>query len=375
MRNLVVFGGSSHPELTERICRRLGVSPGKAKLSKFSNNETSVEMNESVRERDVYIVQSGCGHVNNNLMELLIMISACKIASAKRITAVIPYFPYSRQADVPFKTSGAPLAQLPPATPSAAATPLYKANSQNVEDVSSQLLTRLASEFQVEDEKTPYREWVARSGQLIADLLTCAGADHIITMDLHDAQFQGFFDCPVDNLQSMPLMIKYIRSEIPNYQDWVIVSPDAGGAKRATSIAEKLYMDFALIHKERRQITSQKQEFILVGDVEGKNCIILDDITDTSYTITQAAKLLRKKGALKITALVSHAILSANAVENIEKSAIDEMVVSNSVPQHQHITSPKIKMFDVTPIFSESIRRIHFGESLSILFDPMHAIV
>ncbi|KAI7865699.1 phosphoribosyltransferase-like protein [Spinellus fusiger] len=376
MRNLVVFGGSSHPELTDLICRRLGIKAGKTKLQKFSNNETSVELYESVRECDVYIIQSGCGHVNDNFIELLIMINACKIASAKRITCVIPYFPYSRQADVPHKAAGAPLARLPDTTP---ATPHGEPPLHSTEDLSQQLLKKLTQAATGEEtnrEKAPYREWVARSGTLIANLLTCAGADHIITMDLHDAQFQGFFDCPVDNLRSMPLMIKYIMHQIPNYQNAVIVSPDAGGAKRATSIADKLCMDFALIHKERRQVRTERAELILVGDVRGKNCILVDDIADTSFTITKAAALLRKKGALKIYAIVSHAILSAGAIESIERSAIDEMAVSNSVvSQHQRITTQKIKVFDVAPIFSEAIRRIHFGESLSILFDANHAIV
>ncbi|KAG0164759.1 ribose-phosphate pyrophosphokinase [Apophysomyces sp. BC1034] len=377
MRNLVVFGGSSHPALTKAICNRLGVSPGKTKLSKFSNNETSVEINESVRERDVFIIQSGCGHVNDNFIELLIMINACKVASAKRITAVIPYFPYSRQADVPFKPSGAPLARLPPATPKYPPTPQQQQN--DVEDVTKQLMRRLAqASFQEqqygEEGKSQYREWLARSGTLIANLLTCAGANHIITMDLHDAQFQGFFDCPVDNLISRPLMIKHIRLHVPNYQNAVIVSPDAGGAKRATAIAETLCMDFALIHKERRQITTQKTDLMLVGDVRGKECILIDDIADTSFTITKAAKMLRENGALKIYAIVSHALLSSNAMENIEQSAIDQFVVSNSIPQEQHTKISTLQVFDVAPIFSEAIRRIHYGESLSVLFDATHAL-
>ncbi|KAI8388464.1 phosphoribosyltransferase-like protein [Radiomyces spectabilis] len=374
MRNLIVFGGSSHPELTAAICRRLGICPGKTKLSKFSNNETSVEMHESVRERDVYIVQSGCGHVNDNLIELLVMINACKIASAKRITVVVPYFPYSRQADVPFKPSGAPLTKLPPATPKYPPEP-----SHQQEDIAKQVLRRLAQtslqDQKPEEPKNRYREWVARSGRLVADLLTCAGADHIITMDLHDAQFQGFFDCPVDNLISKPLMIKYIRLHIPNYQDAVIVSPDAGGAKRATSVADRLCMDFALIHKERRQIVTQKTDLMLVGDVRGKVCILIDDIADTSYTITKAAKMLRENGATKVIALVSHALLSANAIENIDQSALDELIVSNSIPLDPHINSPKIKVFDVAPIFTEAIRRTHFGESLSMLFDTKHDLL
>ncbi|KAI8331929.1 phosphoribosyltransferase-like protein [Chlamydoabsidia padenii] len=360
MRNLVVLGGSSHPELTASICRRLGIPPGQAKLSKFSNQETSVEIKESVRERDVYIIQSGCGNVNDNFVELLIMINGAKIASAKRITAVIPHFPYSRQPDVPYKTSGAPLPSLPPATP--------KHNNATVVD-QQDLGKHIAKKL---DNRNPeYRPWLARSGTLIADLLTCAGADHIITMDLHDAQFQGFFDCPVDNLVSRALMMKYIRHHIPNYQQAVIVSPDAGGAKRATAIAEKLCMDFALVHKERRQKITQKKDLMLVGDVRGKACILVDDIADTTYTITKAARMLRDHGALTIYAIVSHALLSsANAVENIDSSAIDQLIVSNSVPQR--LSSPKIKVFDVAPLFAEAIRRSHFGESMSLLLNPSY---
>ncbi|ORZ22266.1 phosphoribosyltransferase-like protein [Absidia repens] len=382
MRNLVVLGGSSHPELTEAVCRRLGIPPGQVKLGKFSNHETSVEIKESVRERDVYIIQSGCGNVNDNFIELLIMINGAKIASAKRVTVVIPCFPYSRQPDVPYKSSGAPLASLPPSTPK-------QAKPVDEEDVGKQLMRKLATtSLQQQQQKQQaddpplspcssknnpdYRPWLARSGTLIADLLTCAGADHVITMDLHDAQFQGFFDCPVDNLVSRALMMKYIRLHLPNYQQAVIVSPDAGGAKRATAIAEKLCMDFALVHKERRQKLTQKTDLMLVGDVRGKECILVDDIADTSYTITKAAKMLRDHGALKIYAIVSHALLSANALENIEQSAIDQLIVSNSVPQAQHLHSPKIKVFDVAPLFAEAIRRSHFGESMSLLLNPRY---
>lgn len=192
MRNLVVLGGSSHPELTLAICRRLGIPPGQAKLGKFSNHETSVEIKESVREQDVYIIQSGCGHVNDNLIELLVMINGAKIASAKRITAVIPHFPYSRQPDVPYKSSGAPLASLPPATPK-------HPKPVDQQDLGRQLMRKLAS-TSLQDEppacsssknNPDYRPWLARSGTLIADLLTCAGADHIITMDLHDPQVRA----------------------------------------------------------------------------------------------------------------------------------------------------------------------------------------
>ncbi|KAG0745660.1 hypothetical protein G6F57_006699 [Rhizopus arrhizus] len=373
MRNLVVLGGSSHPEFTDKVCQRLGISPGKTRLSKFSNNETSIEIKESVRQQDVYIIQSASGSVNDHFIELLLMINACKVASAKRITAVIPYFPYSRQPDVPFKQAGAPLTFLPPQTPQ------YQPNKPNkADDISKQLMHKLGHQAVLQqqedqeskDDSAPYREWLARPGVLIADLLTCAGADHVITMDLHDAQYPGFFDCPVDNLTSIFTTINYIRLSIPNYQNAIIVSPDAGGAKRATSIAEKLCMDFALVHKERPKVhQAQKKESMLVGDVRGRNCVLVDDITDTSYTITKAARLLREKGAQKIYAIVSHAVLSADALSHINQSAIDELIVSNSTPQAEHMNHPKIKVFDVTPLFSEAIRRTHFGESLSKLFE------
>ncbi|KAI9266427.1 phosphoribosyltransferase-like protein [Phascolomyces articulosus] len=380
MRNLLVFGGLSHPELLTAVCNRLGIPEGKAKLCKFSNNETSVEMNESVREQDVYIIQSGCGTVNDNLFQLLIMINACKVASAKRITAVLPHFPYSRQPDVPYRpNSGAPLSKLPPATPRGGTASGQVTPTSTTEDVSKQLIKKLTqvSLQEQQQEKPAYRQWIARSGTLVADLLTCAGVDHIITMEMHDPQFQGFFDCPVDNLVSLPLMIKYIRHDIPNYQDCVIVSPDAGGAKRATSIAEKLRMDFALVHKERRrQTSSQKRDLMLVGDVRGRDICIVDDIVDTSYTITRAARILRENGARKIYVLVCHAILSGDAVRNIEESCIDQLIVSNTIPQNEHLReSTKIKVYDVAPIFAEAIRRTHFGESVSMLFDPQFEFI
>lgn len=189
-------------------------------------------------------------------------------------------------------------------------------------------------------------------------------------------QFQGFFDCPVDNLSSLPSMGKYIYRNIPNYGEAVIVSPDAGGAKRATSIAEKLHMDFALIHKERRRPDKpQKHDLMLVGDVRDKVCILIDDIADTSFTITKAAKLLHENGATKIYALITHAVLSGDAVERIQQSYLDHVIVSDSVPQDKHIQKcSKFLILPVAPLFSEAIRRIHFGESVSTLFDPKYEL-
>ena len=327
VRNLVLFSGSSHPGLVDTICTHLGIPPANIHLSKFSVGETRVEVGESVREKDVFIVQSGGGRVNDNLMELLITISACKTASAKRVTAVLPLFPYSRQSDLPYDKKGAPLARMPaktnegkgdkytfdsrPTTPGGhepnnggqlhkklADMNISKANGEyktprrkNTGDsIASETATDAADSPSYFDSangehtatssppgpltQTPsphhthhnhhthppdfrpqrgYRQWVAQAGTLVADLLTCAGADHIITMDLHDPQYQGFFDIPVDNLYGRHLLRKYIQREIMpkcgGVENCVIVSPDAGGAKRATNIADALGMDFALIHK------------------------------------------------------------------------------------------------------------------------------
>lgn len=312
VRNIVIFGGSSHPNLTETICTHLGIPSAKIHLSKFSNGETRVEVGESVRDKDVYIVQSGGGHVNDNLMELLITLSACKTASARRVTAVLPLFPYSRQSDVPYNKIGAPLARNLPKQNSQGdparytfdsrpSTPLpgdeHKSLGPNGAHHLHKKLNGLSvgngkgrarnntgdsvnsdndSYFDESNGSAPsqppptsapsqqppviptqkgYKQWVAQAGTLVADLLTCAGADHVITMDLHDPQYQGFFDIPVDNLYGRHLLRKYIQQQIlPRYggpDSCVVVSPDAGGAKRATNIADALGMDFALIHKVR----------------------------------------------------------------------------------------------------------------------------
>jgi ribose-phosphate pyrophosphokinase len=319
VRNMVVLGGSAHPELTETICNRLGVPPAKVFLGKFAVGETRVEIKESIRGKDVFIIQSGGGKVNDHLMELLITISACKTASAARVIAVLPLFPYSRQSDVPYNKTGAPLSR----GGQAMATGGYTFDSRpqtpymgphdskglpNGADALNKQLENLRmnggsngtshlspatktahfadtetngekhdtagkgkSEYfgakaingtsheslAVQERSKPppfvpqrgYRQWVAQAGTLVADLLTCAGADHVITMDLHDPQYQGFFDIPVDNLYGRHLLRRFIQYEIPNYQQAVIVSPDAGGAKRATAIADALGMPFALIHK------------------------------------------------------------------------------------------------------------------------------
>jgi ribose-phosphate pyrophosphokinase len=324
VRNIVIIGGSSHPQLTETICGHLGIPPAKILLAKFAVGETRVEIMDSVRGKDVFIIQSGGGKVNDHLMELLITVSACRTASAKRITVVLPLFPYSRQSDIPYNKTGAPLVKASTSNPrpgnytfdSRPQTP-YPGQQESTglngsADALHHSLGRLKMDERRNGTSHPnspirspegglsrrsetmdssrsdksdgndksekgyaytngvngissnrhsitkplqfqpqpgYKQWVAQAGTLVADLLTCAGTDHVITMDLHDPQYQGFFDIPVDNLYGRHLLRKYIQYSIPNYQQAVIVSPDAGGAKRATAIADALGMPFALIHK------------------------------------------------------------------------------------------------------------------------------
>ncbi|KKK20083.1 hypothetical protein P175DRAFT_0434219 [Aspergillus ochraceoroseus IBT 24754] len=431
VRNIVVIGGTSHPQLTQTICGILGIPQADVLLSKFSVGETRVEIKESVRGKDVYILQSGGGKVNDHLLELLITISACKTASARRVTAVLPLFPYSRQSDIPYNKTGAPLVkssvdgktgpangytfESTPPTPhpgkpesgsllngvdnlqkSLARAQIEESNGSPVKKRQPNGITRsdTLDSFKSESSRSTllngnvsddsqnkitnfqpqpgYKQWVAQAGTLVADLLTCAGADHIITMDLHDPQYQGFFDIPVDNLYGRPLLKNYIMRNIPNYKQAVVVSPDAGGAKRATAIADSMGMEFALIHKERRptKITDrQNATMMLVGDVKDRITILVDDLADTSNTITRAAKLLKKEGASKVYALVTHGILSGDAIDRINASALDKVVVTNSVDQADHLRRcPKLEVLEVGHVFAEAIRRVHHGESISALF-------
>jgi len=434
VRNIVVLGGNSHPQLTENVCQILGVPASNRILGKFSGGESRCEIKDSVRGKDVYIIQSGSGNVNDNLIDLCIMISACKTGSAKRVTAVVPLFPYSRQPDWPYNKAGAPLSQVSgaskdytfesvpptprPGGPKSAGLPngvnnlteklsktaIDAANSVNgtngyptprrsdtfssatsenrghqpENSTSSQRSAYTTHDYEnqsnisVFQPKPGYKQWIAQAGTLVADLLTCAGADHIITMDLHDPQYQGFFDIPVDNLYGKALLQNYIQTNIQGHQNAVIVSPDAGGAKRATLIADSLKTDFALIHKERRPIRfteHRNASMMLVGDVSNRICILVDDIIDTGNTITRAAKLLKKEGATKVYALVTHGVFSGDSIARINASSIDKMLVTNSVPQEEHRRlCPKLEVLDISPVFAEAIRRVHHGESISVLF-------
>jgi len=313
MPNIRIFGGSSHHELARLVSERLNLEMGRVKLKKFSNKESSVEIGESVRGEDVYIIQSGCGDINDNLMELLIMINACKIASAARVTAVVPCYPYARQ-----------------------------------------------------DKKDRSRAPI--SAKLVANMLSVAGADHIVTMDLHASQIQGFFDIPVDNLYAEPAVLKYIKTNIQNWEDCVVVSPDAGGAKRVTSIADKLNVEFALIHKERKK-ANEVESMVLVGSVKDKVAILVDDMADTCGTLKLAGSKLLEAGATKVHAIATHGVFSGPAVSRLQDSGFESVVVTNTIPQDSKIAQcPLIRVIDISPILAEAIRRTHNGESVSYLF-------
>lgn len=440
VRNIVLLGGNSHPRLVEEIANILGIPQARRILNKFSAGESRLEIQDSVRGKDVYIIQSGAGHVNDNLIELCIMISACKTGSAKRVTVVVPLFPYSRQPDWPYNKAGAPLSQSNgntnkrdytfesvPATPKPGAS-RSSGLLNDVNGLADKLTKTLAAERQVtstngtnseyfppkrsdtissvgsttsrnggtsagdsslqrsfttHDYEKPantghfqakpgYKQWVALAGTLVADLIQVAGGDHVITMDLHDPQYQGFFDIPVDNLYSKAILQQYIVKNIPDYKDAIVVSPDAGGAKRATAIGDALNIDFALIHKERRPIKfneNKNASMMLVGDVAGRVCILVDDLIDTGNTITRAAKLLKREGAVKVVALCTHGVFSGDALARVRASCLDQIVVTDSVPQHESLRQcPKLSVLSVAAVFAESIRRVHHGESISVLF-------
>ncbi|KAK9384080.1 phosphoribosyltransferase-like protein [Kockiozyma suomiensis] len=310
--SIKLLAGNSHPELAKLVSMRLGIELAKVAVFQYSNQETSVTIGESVRDEDVFILQTGCGEINDNLMELLIMINACKTASARRITAVMPNFPYARQ-----------------------------------------------------DKKDKSRAPI--TAKLMANMLQTAGCNHVITMDLHASQIQGFFDVPVDNLYAEPSVLKYIRESI-DYANAVIVSPDAGGAKRAAALADRLDLNFALIHKERQR-ANEVSRMVLVGDVSGKVALLVDDMADTCGTLVKAAETLTTHGAVGVVAIVTHGILSGKACERISASKLTSVICTNTVPHDdKKLICPKLDTIDISPTLAESIRRLHNGESVSYLF-------
>jgi len=306
-----IFAGNSNIPLAADICRHLGISLGNTEIKSFSDGEVFVEVKESVRGMEVYVIQSTCTPVNKNLMELLVMMDALKRASAHAITAVIPYYGYARQDR-----------KVAPRTPITA--------------------------------------------KLIADLITTAGATRVLCMDLHAGQIQGFFNVPVDNLYATPVLLDYIQK---NYRDnTVIVSPDAGGVERARAFAKRLQTNFAIIDK-RRPAPNVAEIMNIIGDVAGKICIIMDDMIDTAGTITQAADALMKQGAKEVYACCTHPVLSGPAIERLKKAPIKEVIVTNTIPLSDEARGlKKIKSLTVAPLLGEAIKRIHYGESVSSLF-------
>jgi ribose-phosphate pyrophosphokinase len=306
-----VFGGRAHPALTREICDYLGLVPGRSSAYNFSDGETFVQIDENVRGADVFIVQPTCRPVNENLIELLIMLDAFKRSSAARVTAVLPYYGYARQ-----------------------------------------------------DKKDAPR--VPITAKLVADLVSRAGADRVLTMDLHAAQIQGFFDVPVDHLFAAPVLLDAIRElEIP---DLVIVSPDAGGVERARAIAKRLGVGLAIVDK-RRTAPNVAEVMHVIGEVEDRNPLILDDIIDTAGTLTKTVEALKREGADRVFAVGVHGVLSGPALERIEQSALESVIVTNSTPVEEKVRqSTKLRALSVATLLGEAIRRIHENSSVSSLF-------
>ncbi len=306
-----VFAGNAHTELAEEIASIMGKPLGKATVKKFSDGEISVNIGESVRGIDVYIVQSTCNPVNDNLMELLIMIDAMKRASAGRINAIIPYYGYARQ-----------------------------------------------------DRKAKARDPI--TAKLVADLIVAAGADRVLTMDLHANQIQGYFNIPVDHLIGMPILARYFQEK--NLEDLCVVSPDHGSVTRARSMAQVLNCPIAIIDK-RRPEPNKSEIMNIIGNIEGKNCIILDDMIDTAGTITNAANAIKDMGAKAVYACATHPVLSGPAVERIENSAIEELVLLNTIPMPEEKRIEKMKFLSVAPLFAEAMTRVFTNGAISELFD------
>jgi len=307
-----LFTGNAHKGLAKEIADDLDIPVGDATVSKFSDGEITVHINENVRGTDVFVLQPTCMPVNHNIMELLLMVDALKRASARRITAVIPYYGYARQ-----------------------------------------------------DRKVQPR--VPISAKLVADLITAAGTNRVLTMDLHAAQIQGFFDIPVDNLYASPVLFDYVHNKY-NSQDLVIVSPDAGGVERARSFAKKLQCSIAIIDK-RREVANISQIMNVIGEVKGKDAIILDDMVDTGGTTIQAVSALKEKGAKNVIAACTHAVLSGNAVEKVNNSVLEELIVTNTIPlDSKKEKCKKLTVLSIATLIGEAIKRIHEESSVSSLF-------
>lgn len=311
-KDVKVLCANANRPFAEGVCKVLNRPLGNCTVTTFADGEVSVSINETVRGYDVFLIQSTCKPVNNNLMELLVMIDACKRASAGRITAVMPYFGYARQ-----------------------------------------------------DRKAKGRDPI--SAKLVANMLEAAGADRVLTMDLHAAQIQGFFDIPVDNMHGTSVFINYYLHKFVEHEDMVVVSPDVGSVARSRNFADKMNMGLAIVDK-RREKANMCEVMNVIGDVAGKRCILFDDMVDTAGSLCNAAKAIHDQGATEVYACATHGVLSGPAIERIQNSVIDELVLLNTIPAPEAAKGTKIKYLDVAPMFAEAIQHIYDEISLSPMF-------
>jgi ribose-phosphate pyrophosphokinase len=310
---MMVFSGNANPELARKVTTKLHIPLGNADVGKFSDGEVAVEVNENVRGKDVFVLQSTCAPTNDNLMELIVMIDAIKRASATRVTAVVPYFGYSRQ------------------------------------------------DRRVRSARVPI------SAKVVADMMVSVGVDRVLTVDLHAEQIQGFFGCPVDNIYGSPVLNDDI--ERCDYENMVVVSPDIGGVVRARAVAKQLNeVDLAIIDKRRPQ-ANEAQVMNIIGEVEGRTCLLVDDMVDTAGTLCKAADALKEKGATKVVAYCTHPVLSGNAIDNVNNSQLDELVVTDTIPLNGTAGAcSRIRQLTIADLLAEAMRRVSNEESISALF-------
>ena len=309
---LMVFTGNANPKLAEAVVKHLGIPLGKALVGRFSDGEVQVEIQENVRGKHVFILQSTCAPTNDNLMELMVMVDALKRASARRITAAIPYFGYARQ------------------------------------------------------DRRPRSARVAITAKVVANMLEVAGVERVLTMDLHADQIQGFFDIPVDNIYASPVLLEDLRKK--NYEDLLVVSPDVGGVVRARALAKQLGVDLAIIDK-RRPKANVAEVMNIIGEVDGRNCVIMDDMIDTGGTLCKAAQVLKERGAKQVFSYCTHPVLSGGAAARIADSALDEVVVTDTIPLREDaIKCGKIRQLSTAPLLAETFTRIVSGDSIMSLF-------
>ena len=317
MFNTVIFSGNANPQLAKDIATHLGIELGQAHVGKFSDGEVTVEIKQNVRARDVFVVQPTCTPVNEHLMELCLMVDALKRASARRITAVIPYFGYARQ------------------------------------------------------DRRPRSTRVPISAKVVANLLQTVGVERLLTMDLHADQIQGFFDIPVDNIYASPVLLSDLKSK--RYPNLVVVSPDVGGVVRARALAKQLGCDLAIIDK-RRPAANVSEVMHVIGEIDGRNCVIMDDMIDTAGTLVKAAEVLKERGARSVYAYCTHPVFSGPAIERIRTSKIDEVVIADTIPLNDAAKAcSNIRQLSVAFLFAETIRRISDGESVTSLFSEQNS--